>query len=256
MNEKIQTIGIFDSGIGGLTVLKEVTRACPQANIIYLGDTARLPYGTKSPATIAKYLQQNVDFLMKKNVDAIIVACNSASTILKENQFPIPVVGVIEAGAIKATSLTKNRKVGVMGTKATIKSQSYTRAITKQNSDIEVFETPCPLLVPLVEEAMLDDQVTTLVLQRYLKPLLENNVDTIILACTHYPILKTHIQKIVGPEVMLVDSAECMANKFSGNHFTGHAKIEFYFTDISESFINLAKIILETHELAIEGIDL
>ncbi len=204
-------IGIFDSGIGGLTVLKEIVRALPGEATLYLGDTARLPYGTKSEETVVKYSIENTRFLLKYNIKLLVVACNTASAVsLGElrNQFSIPIIGVIEAGARAASRVTKNGKVGIIGTETTVSSGAYTKAIRAINSDIDTFGQACPLFVPLVEEGWIDDSVTLSVAERYLGGLKNKGIDTLVLGCTHYPLLKGIIQKVMGDGVRLIDSAE------------------------------------------------
>ena len=204
-------IGIFDSGIGGLTVLKEIITALPDEDTLYLGDTARLPYGTKSEETVIKYSVENTRFLLKYNIKLLVVACNTASAVslqVLRKQFSIPIIGVIEAGARAASSATKNGKVGIIGTETTVSSGAYTKAIREINSNIETFGQSCPLFVPLVEEGWIDDDVTFTVAERYLGVLKDKGIDTLVLGCTHYPLLKGIIQKVMGDSVRLIDSAE------------------------------------------------
>ena len=209
-------IGVFDSGIGGLTVLKEIIRTLPEEATLYLGDTARLPYGTKSEETVVKYAIENTRFLLKYNIKLLVVACNTASAVsLGElrKQFSIPIIGVIEAGARAASRATKNGKVGIIGTETTVSSSAYTKAIREINADIETFGQSCPLFVPLVEEGWIDDDVTHAVAERYLGILKDKGIDTLVLGCTHYPLLKGIIQKVMGNGVRLIDSAEETANE-------------------------------------------
>lgn len=256
MNNTLKTLGVFDSGIGGLTVYKSLRQFCPKADIIYLGDTARLPYGTKSADTIKRYLEQNVAFLSKRGVDAIVVACNSASTVLGITNFEIPVEGVIVPGSQMAIAATKSGKIGVLATKATVAAMSYTKTIQVLNSDIQVIEQACPLLVPLVEEGMLHDSITAQMIARYTDNLLQAGVDTLILGCTHYPILKDVIGSVVGKEIVLVDSADCIGQKFSKLHFTGTGQGSFLLSDVSSSFITMANFILGKDFTQIERIDI
>ena len=208
-------IGVFDSGLGGLTVVKELTRLLPQEKIIYVGDTARVPYGTKSPETIRRYAMQISFFLLQKKVKAIVVACNSVSAVALAalRDLPIPVVGVIEPGAQAAGLASSALRVGVIGTKATVASHAYTKAIKKYSQKIQVFEQACPLLVPLVEEGWLNHPVTQLLVQEYLKPLLKSRIDTLVLGCTHYPLLKPVLQQVAGKRVKLIDSGEATAKE-------------------------------------------
>ena len=204
-------IGIFDSGIGGLTVLKEIIRTLSGEDTLYLGDTARLPYGTKSEETVVKYSTENTRFLLKYNIKLLVVACNTPSAVsLGElrRQFAIPIIGVIEAGARAASRATKNGKVGIIGTETTVSSSAYTKAMREINADIDTVGQSCPLFVPLVEEGWIDDDVTLAVAERYLRVLKNKGIDTLVLGCTHYPLLKGIIQKVMGESVRLIDSAE------------------------------------------------
>lgn len=245
-----KAIGIFDSGIGGLTVLKEVVRALPQEDTIYLGDTARVPYGTKSPETVIRYSHQIARYLLSRDIKLLVVACNTASAVALpslQKEFPIPVVGVIEPGARAAAAVTRSGKVGVIGTAGTIGSSAYTKAIKRINPDIEVVTRACPLFVPLAEEGWVDNEVARLTARIYLEELRTQNVDTLVLGCTHYPILKQVIAEVMGPEVTLVDSAEQTALTVAsilsegdllrpkgekGNH-------HYYVTDIPAGFIRV-----------------
>ncbi len=209
-------IGIFDSGIGGLTVLKEVIKTLPGEDTLYLGDTARLPYGTKSEETVIKYSVENTRFLLKYDIRLLVVACNTASAVslqVLRKQFSIPIIGVIEAGARAASRATKNGKVGIIGTETTVSSSAYTKAIREVNADIDTVGQSCPLFVPLVEEGWIDDAVTMAVAERYLGALKNKGIDTLVLGCTHYPLLKGIIQKVMGDSVRLIDSAEETASE-------------------------------------------
>jgi glutamate racemase len=213
-------IGVFDSGIGGLTVVRELHRVMPHEDIVYLGDTARVPYGTKSPDTVTRFACEDAQFLVRKNVKAIVVACNTASAwALAELQtrFPLPVFGVILPGARVAMEKSRNRRIGVVGTAATVRSKAYGNAILGRDPGAKVFSQACPLLVPLVEEGMIEHKATQLILGEYLQPLLRRKVDTIILGCTHYPLLKKTMSRILGSGVALVDSAECCASFVAEN---------------------------------------
>ena len=206
-----KAIGIFDSGIGGLTVLKELVKAMPQEDTLYLGDTARVPYGTKSPETVIRYAVEIASFLVKRDIKLLVVACNTASAVSLETlqeRFPIPIVGVIEPGARRAAAVTRNGRVGVIGTEATIKSSAYTRAIKRVNPAIEVITRACPLFVPLAEEGWISNEVARLTAQSYLAGLKESGVDTLVLGCTHYPLIKEIIAEVMGEGIRLVDSAE------------------------------------------------
>ncbi|MEQ1877928.1 MAG: glutamate racemase [Bdellovibrionia bacterium] len=206
-------IGVFDSGIGGLTVLREVARAFPNENFLYFGDTARLPYGTKSPDTIRAYSEQIMDRLVRKKVKAIIIACNTASSQVSETSWSgIPVYNVIEPGAFTAVKASKSKSIGVLGTRATIQSGSYLKAIQSLEPSARVFSQSCPMFVPLAEEGWLDDPVTDAVVARYLEPVLKNKVDAIVLGCTHYPLLKEAIAKVSGKSVALIDSGKAIVD--------------------------------------------
>lgn len=206
-------IGVFDSGVGGLTVAAALAARLPHETILYLGDTARLPYGTKSPATVARYTQANLDFLGRRGVKGVVVACNTASALALEAIRPtVPVWGVIEPGARQAAAASRGR-VGVIGTEATVRSDAYGRALRRLRADLEVVSTPCPLFVPLVEEGWLEDPVTEAVARRYLEPLLAAGVDTVLLGCTHYPLLAPLLARVAGAEVELVDAASAVAEE-------------------------------------------
>jgi glutamate racemase len=205
-----KAIGIFDSGIGGLTVLKALAAALPLENTIYLGDTARVPYGIQSPETVTRYSFENTQFLLSQEIKMLVVACNTASAISLDavkKEFPLPVIGVLEPGARAAAAVTRTKKVGVIGTEATIASGAYERAITRLGPGIEVFSRACPLFVPLAEEGWVDNDVAALAAERYLAFFRTTGIDTLVLGCTHYPLLKDVILRAVGPGITLIDSA-------------------------------------------------
>ena len=211
MTNAKRPIGIFDSGIGGLTVLKEIIRVLPGEDTLYLGDTAHLPYGTKSEETVIKYSIQNTRFLLQFNIKLLVVACNTASAVslfVLRKEFSLPLVGVIEAGARAAAKVTKNGKVGIIGTETTVRSSAYTKAIKAIHAGIDTIGQACPLFVPLVEEGWIHDDITLSVVERYLTPLKKEGIDTLVLGCTHYPLLKKAIQQVMGSGVALIDSAE------------------------------------------------
>jgi len=204
-------VGIFDSGIGGLTVVRQVSKLLPKEKLIYFGDTARVP---KSPQVVREFALQDALFLSDKNVKAIIIACNTASAEaleLLQNDFDIPIIGVIKPGAEAAARVTKNGKIGVIGTHGTIASGAYKIELLAVDSSLEVESAACPLLVPLVEEGWESKDVTKEILRKYLSPLMDKKIDTLILGCTHYPVLKPLIQEVVGDEVVLIDSAVASA---------------------------------------------
>ena len=203
-------IGVFDSGVGGLTVAREIMRNLPYEKIVYFGDTARVPYGSKSKETIIRYSRQIVRFLKTQEVKAIVVACNTASALALETiskETDLPMIGVVEPGAKVAVETTRNKKIGLIGTRATVKSGLYQRVIQKEDPQIQVIRQPCPLFVPLVEEGWLKDEITLEVAKRYLDPLLAQDIDTLILGCTHYPLLRSLLKGLVGDQVTLVNPA-------------------------------------------------
>lgn len=209
-------IGMFDSGLGGLTVMQQLVCALPYEDVVYFGDTARLPYGGKSPETILRYSIENSIFLVQKNVKMIVVACNTATAHALEQlqrRFPIPVVGVIEPGVESALKVSRNRCIGVLGTKGTVLSRSYEKAILERNPHAKVFSVACPLFVPIVEEGFVDHLAARLIVKEYLAPLKEQQVDTLLLGCTHYPLLKELIRSEMGDGVEIIDSACSCANR-------------------------------------------
>lgn len=204
-------IGIFDSGIGGLTVVKELIKLLPKENLVYFGDTARVPYGTRSVKLIKQYALEDAAFLEQFNIKLLIIACNTASAVaveLLKSALIIPVTGVIEPVVSAALEISKKKRVGVIGTTATINSQAYDNQIKNLKPEVKVYGQPCPLLVSLVEEGWVDEEITRLTIRKYLKPLLDKDVDTIILGCTHFPVLTQLIQDEVGPLITLIDSGQ------------------------------------------------
>lgn len=240
-------IGIFDSGIGGLTVAKSVFNLLPNEDIIYIGDTARLPYGTKSKETVILYSIESLKFLLSKKVKMVIIACNTASSVavpFLQKISKIPIIGVISSGAKAATEKSKNHKIGVIGTNGTIKSKSYIKEIKRFNKESEVYSQSCSLFVQLAEDGWTDNEIALLTAKKYLQPLKEKNVDTLILGCTHYPILKNTIKKAIGDNISLIDSGEETAKdvvkilkkenllslrKRKGEH-------RFFFTDFPDNY--------------------
>lgn len=214
-------IGVFDSGVGGLSVLNVLIKNFPSENFVYLGDTARLPYGSKSPATIQKYVIQNINYLVKhQNIKAIVVACNSASTVLPTAltdlnfKYDIPILGVIGPGAKSAYKSTKNKKIGLWATRATVKQGSYEKALKDLDPAVKVFQVPCPLLVPLVEEGLWDHPITEATIDLYLSNLKNTHIDTLILGCTHYPFIRKKIEDQILKQnlnIQIVDSAEAVS---------------------------------------------
>lgn len=212
----LRAIGVFDSGIGGLTVVRELLKILPREPLVYLGDTARVPYGNKSRETVLKFSMENVLFLLHRDVKLVIIACHTASSFalgFLERHFKNPILGVIEPGVEMALRSTGSGRIGVIGTNATINSGAYLHAFARRGAKVKVFQIPCPLFVPLVEEGCLSDPITEQVARRYLAPLKAARVDTLILGCTHYPLLKGVVSKVMGPKVRLVDSARQVALK-------------------------------------------
>ncbi len=250
---KINPIGIFDSGVGGLTVLKAVTERLPDENILYFGDTAHLPYGSKSPAAIKKYSLKVGEFFKFNDVKLMVVACNTASVyaldILRE-ELEIPVIGVVESGANAALIEAKN-SIGIIGTYGTMKSGMYKKMIRSKNPDIKIYSQPCPLFVPLVEEGWINHPVTKEVAEIYLSNIKEK-IDTIILACTHYPLIRKVISHTLGPGINIVDSAQEVAKAVEEkmvqmnmlNDNDGKRKLEFYVSDAPDSFVKMGKLLL------------
>ncbi|MBC8174600.1 MAG: glutamate racemase [Candidatus Marinimicrobia bacterium] len=211
---RTSSIGVFDSGLGGLTVLQALKRQLPGESLIYFGDTARVPYGTKSAETVIHFSEQIVKFLLNRDVKMVVVACNTASSVALrklQQMNEIPIIGVIEPGAKSAINTTQSNHIGVIGTTATIHSNSYTKVLKSINPEINVTEIPCPLFVPLVEEGWIDGSVPEMVAESYLAPFADKDVDTIILGCTHYPILKQTIKRVLPEGVSLIDSADAVS---------------------------------------------
>lgn len=262
-----KAIGVFDSGLGGLTVVRELIKKLPYEDVVYFGDTARLPYGSKSARVITEFSFQNTEFLMKHNIKTLVVACNTASSMSLSDikkKFNLPIVGVIEPGAKAAVNITKNGRIGVIGTKGTIASKSYDKALKKITPGIKVFSYACPLFVPLVEEGWINKDITYRVAKEYLKPLKTRKVDTIILGCTHYPILKTVIAKIMGPEVKLIDSAKATADTVREllikedliTRTNQRGKYKFFVSDLHEKFVKIGRRFLGKNILQIKQINL
>lgn len=205
-------IGVFDSGLGGLTVLQHLVQVFPDVDFLYLGDTARLPYGTKSPETIRQYGEQVLQYLKSQNVAAAVIACNSASSQFPESEWQgLPLFTVIEPGSQSAVKASSSGRIGVIGTRATITSGLYEKTLKRLRPDCQVFSVAAPLLVPLAEENWVDDPVTNIIAFRYLQSLLSASIDTLILGCTHYPLLRTALQKVVGSSVTLIESGPAVA---------------------------------------------
>lgn len=245
-------IGVFDSGIGGLTVVRELMRQLPNESIIYFGDTARVPYGPKSPDTVLRYSREITAFLKNEGVKAVVVACNTATAhalpaLRAENDLPI--TGVIEPGSRAAARATRSGKVGVIGTQGTIHSRAYERAITAASPGADITALACPLFVPLVEEGWLDTEATRLIAREYLQPMTTAHVDTLVLGCTHYPLLKRVIGGVVGEDVTLIDSAEETAAETAAtleaaglsHEGIGRAHYRFIASDAPEQFLRVGQ---------------
>lgn len=270
--EKDAAIGVFDSGVGGLTVAREIMRQMPNETIIYFGDTARVPYGSKSKETILKFSRQIVKFLRIKGVKAIVIACNTASALALETvkaELDIPVIGVVKPGAKTASEVTKSGRIGVIATEATINSGIYTKYLSEIKPEFQVFTKACPLFVPLVEEGWLYDSVTIEIAERYLSELKGYDIDTLVLGCTHYPLIRHTLQKVAGENVALVNPAyetakslkEVLINNNLVREATEENKIElthsFFVSDGAEKFKTFANTILpcevmETKDINIE----
>ena len=219
MQNRELPIGIFDSGVGGLTVVRQIHKALPREDLVYLGDTARVPYGTKSPSTVIRFSCEDTQFLLQQNVKAVVVACNTASAWALptlEKRFNVPIFGVILPGVRAALDQTHSRRVGIIGTSATIRSKAYSSALLARGDGVCVFARACPLLVPLVEEGWTTHRVTRQILDEYLAPMRRHRIDTLILGCTHYPLLKPAIRGVMGKGVALIDSAESCARDVYG----------------------------------------
>lgn len=260
-------IGVFDSGIGGLTVTAALRRRLPAESILYLGDTARLPYGTKSVETVTEYTRNNLAFLRRRGVKALVVACNTASALaLPHLEAAVPTWGVIEPGAQRAAAVSR-RRVGVVATESTVRSGAYAAVLRRLRPELEVLSQPCPLFVPLVEEGWLDDAIAEQVAERYLAPLKNAAIDTLVLGCTHYPLLAPMLRRLVGESVTLVDSAEAVAATV-GEGLAGAGLLapaapsapvpehHLCVTDASDCFARLARRILGPVEARLELVEL
>lgn len=251
-------IGVFDSGVGGLTVAREIMRQLPNEDLVYFGDTARVPYGSKSKNTVLKYSRQIVRFLRTKNVKAIVVACNTASALALDEiaaEIDIPVIGVVKPGAKMAVETTKTGNVGVIGTESTVKSGIYNDYIRELDSDITVVSKACPLFVPLVEEGLLEDRVTDDIVARYLQEMKEYKVDALVLGCTHYPLIRNTIKRFMGDSVHLVNPAFETAKSLKEllmlqgilNTTKHKPEYEYYVSDGVDKFISFADSVLPCH---------
>ena len=257
--KKYAPIGVFDSGVGGLTVAREIMRQLPNERIVYFGDTARVPYGNKSRDTVTRYSKQIVRFLQSRDVKTIVVACNTASAYALdeiEHTLDIPMIGVVKPGAKTAVEVTQNKKVGVIATEATIGSQMYNQYIKKLDPGVQIYEKACPLFVPLAEEGLWQDPVTDEIANRYLSELIDLGIDTLILGCTHYPLLRSTIGRIMGEGVTLVNPAyetarelgELLREKDLLNDKKpelGENQYQFYVSDSAQKFKSFANSIIK-----------
>jgi glutamate racemase len=254
MLQKDAPIGVFDSGVGGLTVVREIIRQLPSENIVYFGDTARVPYGTKSRDTIINYSEQIVHFLLTKQVKAVVVACNTATSYALEDlkeKFDIPMIGVVRPGAMTAVKATRNGRIGIIATEGTIGSGIYPKVIHEYHPEVEVVQKACPLFVSLVEEGWTDDPVTDEVARRYLRSLQASDIDTLVLGCTHYPLLRKTIGRLVGENVTLVNPAyetACSLRELLKEEGlyreSGDPSYSFFVSDGAERFSKFANSIL------------
>lgn len=258
----MSAIAVFDSGVGGLTVLTALKEEFPGEDFVYLADTARLPYGSKSLHTIHQYVEQNIRFLRGEyQPKAIVIACNSASTALLEQpiQSEIPIFNVVEPGARVAVRTSTSKRIGVLGTRATVYSEAYPKAIRRLDPNAEVFQQACPLWVPLVEEGWVDDPVTNLIVYRYASTVVKQDIDTLIMGCTHFPVLRASIQKAVGPGVTLVDSSQGLVEDLAplGLKKTGNGKLNMLCTDFSPRLEETMRLLLgEIAYDSLETVDL
>jgi glutamate racemase len=258
----VNAIGVFDSGVGGLTVVAALKQRLPEESILFLGDTARLPYGTKSPQTVIHYTKRNVEFLEKRGVKAIVVACNTASALALDSlDLPLPAWGVVEPGARHAAAIARHH-VAILATESTVRSLAYPRAIQRRRSDLEISSVACPLFVPLVEEGWQDDPITSAIARRYLEPLSKRDIDTMVLGCTHYPLLEPILRKVAGDGVRFVDSARSTAEYVAvelarlGLLSDSPTTEDHYFvTDAAERFERIAARILDRTTVRLEHVD-
>ncbi len=270
MSQKDAPIGVFDSGVGGLTVAREIMRQIPNEKIVYFGDTARVPYGSKSKETVTRFSKQIVRFLQTFQVKTIVVACNTASAYALdelERETDIPVLGVLKPGAKTAAEVTKNGKIGVIATEATIGSQMYTKYIKELNKQVTIYGKACPLFVPLVEEGLWQDPVTDEIARRYLAELIDIDIDTLILGCTHYPLIRSTLGRIMGEKVTLVNPAYETARELKElliardilnqePHRLGTNQYEFYVSDGAEKFKSFANSIIKYGILSAKTINI
>src|SRR6202165_2021594 len=252
----VRPIGVFDSGIGGLTVVKAMSDLLPNQHVSYLGDTARVPYGPKSPETVQRYAIELAEMLMKQDAKALVVACNTVSSVALPaltKKFSVPVIGVIEPGARAALAASRNRHIGVIGTRATIRSGAYEKALRDADNGVRVSSRACPLLFPLIEEGLLNDEVTDRMILRYLEPLIADDIDTLVLGCTHYPLLTSAIARVPKRQIMVVDSAqncaraveEMLDQQSLRAAPLNNGELQVALTDAADNFLNVARDALQ-----------
>lgn len=251
-----RSIGVFDSGLGGLTAVKQIMKELPNENIVYFGDTGRVPYGTRSKETIIKYSKNDVNFLLEKDVKMIVIACGTVSStaldVLKK-EYRVPIIGVVEATSIAAMKATKNGKIGIIGTPGTIKSGSYEKFIKEKNPELETFSAACPLFVPLVENGHFETEVAKLVTREYLEDIKAKGVDTLILGCTHYPLLSKTISEFMGDDVTLINAGSEVAKALKTELLAGNllkedgkeGEYSYFVSDNVDGFENLGGLFLE-----------
>ena len=270
-SKKGAPVGVFDSGVGGLTVVREIIRQLPDENIVYFGDTARVPYGSKSQKTVIRFSEQIIRFLKTKQVKAIVIACNTASALaldIVREEFDVPILGVVAPGARAAVKATRNRKIGVVGTDATVRSGVYTKVIQGIDPQIRVIEKACPLFVPLVEEGFKEHEVTREIIEYYLESLRATDIDAMILGCTHYPLLRSRIRVYMGEDIQIVNPAYETAldlkalleerDMANGDREAPGSRYEFYVSDTAEKFRHFANTVMpfdvpETNVVNIES---
>ncbi len=261
------SVGVFDSGIGGLTVVKQINSFLPNEGIVYFGDTARVPYGSKSNSTVIEYSLQDAKLLISKNVKIIVAACNTASSValdILRERYDVPIIGMIKPGAKMAVEKTRNGKIGVIGTNATIRNNAYSKELHLLDKKLEVIEKACPLFVPLAEEGWIDHKATFAIAEEYLSELRDSGIDTLILGCTHYPILADVIQKVVGTSVKLIDSgtaASMMVEEYlEGRNLRNNSAVlgnnEYYVSDLPTRFKEVAQRFLGKKITDISKVDI
>lgn len=262
-----RAIGVFDSGLGGLTVLKEINKYLPNEDTIYFGDTARVPYGPRSKETIIKYTFQAINFFITKNVKAIVLACNTATArALSEAKlkYDIPIMGVVESGAKAAVYSTRNNTVGVIGTVGTIKSKAYVKAIKQKDRNIKVIAKSCPLFVPLVEEGWSNKEISTIAAHMYLDELVEKDIDSLVLGCTHYPIFKRTIGEVVGKDIKLINPAketaldlrDVLEKRDIMNSSVTKGECKYFISDMNEQFSKIASSFLRRKITNLEKVEI